>query len=160
MNNNILKKINQIKSILDENYEYIDIASIEERQDKEFICESEETLSDFFDLKSKYEDMWFGSISLWVDDVDFEKHQIYIMIYEVPNADDWICIGEVEPYLIVLNKKTGIISCIISEPGFKCELKSYTKFEKFFNDYILGESYLELVGKDEWYDFMKKNNII
>ena len=160
MNDSVIKKINKIKIILDENDDYIDIASIEEKQDEEFIHEIEETLSDFYFLKSKYEDMWFGSVNLWVDNDIFEEHQIYIMIYEVLDGNNWICIGEVEPYPIILNKKTGIVNCIISEPGFKCELKPYAKFDIFINEYILGEKYLELVGNDEWYDFMKKYKIV
>jgi hypothetical protein len=90
----------------------------------------------------------------------FNERQVYLMLYGVTKKKEWICIGEVEPYPLLLNRKTGIVSCVVNELGLKCEMKEYVKFEEFIDKYVLGERYLEIGTDEEWYDFMKKYEII
>ena len=120
-------------------------------------CET--SLEAYYEVKDRYEELWFGDIVLWLDEETFNERQIYLMLYGVPKKKEWICIGEVQPYPLLLNAKTGIVSCVLNELGLKCEMKEYVKFEEFIDKYVLGEKYLELGTDEEWYEFMKKHEI-
>lgn len=153
-------KLEKIKTALGDDCEYMSLAYMEEKLNGNLMDDCETSLEAYYEVKDKYEELWFGDVMLWVDEETFEERQVYIMIYEVPKQKEWICIGEVQPYPLMLNKKTGIIYCILSEPGLKCEMKEYVKFEEFMDKYVLGEKYLELGTDEEWYEFMKEHEII
>lgn len=160
MNKQLETKLKKIKQVLDDDLSYIDLAYIEEKSSKFLIDDCKTELDLYHKFKNKYDDLWFGDVIFWVDEDTFKKRQIYIMMYNVPNPEEWICIGEVQPYPLLINKKTGIINCVINEPGLDCEMKEYVKFEEFMDKYVLGEKYLELGTDEEWYEFMKEHQII
>lgn len=155
------KKLKKIKSVLSEDdISYIDLVYVEESINKSMLDGCKTDLELYHVFKEQYDELWFGDVVFWVDEDTFRKRQIYIMMYNVPTPDEWICIGEVEPYPLIINKKTGIVNCVLNEPGLDCEMKEYDKFEIFMNKYVLGEKYLELGTDEEWYEFMKEHKII
>lgn len=162
MNKQIINKLKMIQEIVRTDISYMSLALLKERQVKGCAKDVEEVdnLRGFLWLKSQFEYMRFVDILFWVNDEKFEEHQNDIIMYKVPNKNKYICIGEVEPYPILLNKENGKVYCIISELGERCDLKEYNNFEEFFNQYVIGEKYLELGSIKKWYDFMKEHEII
>lgn len=160
MNKELEKKLEKIKKVLDDDDSYIDLVYIKKHSNEILIDDCKTDLDLYYILKKQYNYFRVGDVILWINEDTFKKRQIYIMMYNVPNQEEWICIGEVEPYPLLINKKTGVVSCIISEPGLECQMKEYGTFEKFMDEFVLGEKYLELGTDEEWYDFMKQHNIV
>ncbi|APC40313.1 hypothetical protein [Clostridium estertheticum] len=162
MNKIILTKIERIEEILKKNISYMALALIEKRESTKSRESFEEldSIEDFLWLKSQYQYMNIADILFWFDDDEFKDHQNDIIMYEVKNPAQYICIGEVAPYPILLNKKNGYVYCVTSELGEECEIKEYNKFENFINEYVVGEKYLEIGSSQKWYKFMKENEII
>jgi hypothetical protein len=159
MNKELEMKLEKIKNALGDDCEYMALAYMEESKGN-LLEDCKAGLEEYYDVKNKYNDLWFGDVMLWVDEETFNERQVYIMIYELQRPEDWICMGEVGPYPLMLNKRTGIVNCVLSEPGLKCEMKEYAKFDVFMDKYVLGEKYFELGTDEEWYDFMKEHGII
>lgn len=160
MKKELEKKLGKLKKVLEDDFSYLYLVSVEEKFNENSIDDCEAGLDIYYEVKNKYEDLRFGDVVFWVDEETFNERQIFIMIYGVSKKKEWICIGEVEPYPLMLNIKTGIVNCVLSEPGLKCEMKEYVKFEEFLDKYVLGEKYLELGTDEEWYEFMKEHEII
>ncbi|WML33923.1 hypothetical protein [Clostridium sp. OS1-26] len=162
MNQEIIKKLEMIQEILDKDISYIVLALVEKKNDNECtkVVKSIESIEEFLWIKSQYEYIRFGDVLFWVDDKKFKEHQNDIIMYGVPNKNQYICIGQVEPYPILINKENGNVYCVTSELGEKCLIKQYNKFEDFFNQYVIGEKYLELGSSERWYNFMKQHKII
>ena len=160
MNKQLETKLGKIKKVLDDDFSYLYLVSVEEKLNENLIDDCNTDLDIYYEVKNKYDDLRFGDVIFWVDEETFKERQIYIMIYEVQKPEEWICIGEVEPYPLMINTKTGIVNCILSEPGLECEMKEYVKFEEFMDKYVLGEKYSELGTDEEWYEFMKEHEII
>ncbi|GCD10046.1 hypothetical protein [Clostridium tagluense] len=152
-------KLEKIKKTLGNDCEYIALAHIEEKSN-ENLMNCKEGLDVYYEVKNKYAYLRFAEVIFCVDEEKFKDYQVFIMMYKVPKQKEWICIGESEPYPLVLNTKTGIVNCVLSEPGQKCEMKEYVKFEEFMDKYVLGEKYLELGSSGKWYEFMKEHEII
>lgn len=153
-------KLEKIKNILGDGCEYIVLAHVEEKSNNNLIDDYETSLGAYYEVKNKYDYLRFADVLFWADEETFNERQVYLMLYGVPKKKEWICIGEVEPYPLLLNRKTGIVSCVVNELGLKCEMKEYVKFEEFMDKYVLGEKYLELGTDEEWYEFMKEHEII
>lgn len=160
MNKELETKLGKIKKVLDEDDSYIDLVSVKKNLNESLMNNCKTDLDLYYTLKKQYNYFRAGDVILWINEEVFKKRQIYTMMYNVPNPEEWICIGEVEPYPLILNKKTGIVNCVLNEPGLDFEMKEYTKFEEFMNKYVLGEKYLELGTDEEWYEFMKEHKII
>lgn len=159
MRKELKAKLEKIKNILGDGCEYIVLAHVEENLNNNLINNYETSLGVYYEIKNKYDYLRFADVIFWVDEETFNERQIYLMLYGVSEKKEWICIGEVEPYPLLLNIKTGIVSCVVNEPGLKCEMKEYVMFEEFMNKYVLGEKYLELGTDKEWYEFMKEHEI-
>ncbi len=153
-------KLEKIRTALGDDCEYIALAHMKEKAKENLIDDCEAGLEVYYEVKNKYDYLRFAEVILCVDEEKFKDYQVFIMMYKVPKQKEWICIGEAEPYPLVLNTKTGIVNCIFSEPGQKCEMKEYVKFEEFLDKYVLGEKYLELESSEKWYEFMKEHEII
>lgn len=153
-------KLEKIKNIIGDDCEYIALVHMKEKAKENSIGDCETWLEAYYKVKNKYNYLRFAEIIFWMNEKTFNERQVYLMLYGVPKKKEWICIGEVEPYPLLLNRKTGIVSCVVNELGLKCEMKEYVKFEEFMDKYVLGEKYLELGTDEEWYEFMKEHEII
>ncbi|MBB6624496.1 hypothetical protein [Clostridium gasigenes] len=162
MNKDIIIKLQRIQGVLDKDIMKMALALLEKRDSNEYIIDFKSTdmIEDFLWIRNQYEYMRFADVLFWVDDEKFKEHQNDIIMYKVPNQSQYICIGQIEPYPILLNKKNGNVYCVTSELGEKCKIKEYNKFRDFFNQYVIGERYLELGSSEKWYNFMKQYEII
>lgn len=153
-------KLEKIRNILGDECEYIALVHIEEKTEVNLIDDCEAELEVYYEIKNKYDYLRFAEVIFWMDEETFNERQVYLKMYGVPKKKEWICIGEVEPYPLLLNIKTGIVSCVLNELGLKCEMKEYVKFEDFLDKYVLGEEYLYLGTDKDWYKFIKEHEII
>lgn len=160
MNKNLEIKLIKMEKILDEDFSFIDLLCIE-KKDKNVCfdnCKSE--IDFYYKLKQQYDYLRFAEIMFWIEEDTFREKQIYISMYNIQNPEEYLCIGEVEPYPLIINKKDGIVSIVLNEPGLDCDIREYCGLEEFMNKYVLGEKYLEIGSDDEWFEFIKEHNII
>lgn len=160
MRNSIKEKIEKLQQIVDADISLLALLALEKKEDSDDLIDEVSVISECLGFIYQYSDIRFGDVEFWTEEDLFEDKQFNKLFYEVQNPEEWICIGEVEPYPILINKQTGNVSCIISEPGLECEMKEYGNLEEFIDEFVLGKRYLELGEDDEWYEFMKVHKII
>ncbi|APC40329.1 hypothetical protein [Clostridium estertheticum] len=160
MKNTIQEKLDKIEKILESDISLLALFSLEKKEENDDIINEVSKINKELAIIYQYSDIRFGEIEFWTEEDLFNEKQFNKLFYGVPQPEDWICIGEVQPYPLLFNKKTGIVNCVISEPGLECEIKEYVKLEQFIDEFVLGKRYFELGIDDEWYEFMEKNEII
>ena len=154
-------KLKKIEDIINDDLDYL--VMLEKRgylgENYITICR-DNVLKDFLWFKNRYQYAVFAEIIFWVNDDEFLDHQNDIIEYRITDKDKYICIGEVEPYPIFINKESGDVLIITSTPGNKCIYKNLGKFDNFIKRYVLGDKY-PLIGSDEeWIDFLTDNKLI
>ncbi|WML33921.1 hypothetical protein [Clostridium sp. OS1-26] len=160
MKDNIQIKLNKLQEVLDTDISLLVLLSLEKKEEDDSLINEIGKIDENLAIIYQYSDIRFGDVEFWTEEELFDEKQFNKLFYGVHNPDEWICIGEVQPYPLLINKRTRNVSCVISEPGLECEMKEYGTFEQFMDEFVLGEKYLELGTDEEWYDFMKQHNII
>lgn len=124
-------KLEKIKKALGDDCEYIALAHIEEKSN-ENLMNCKEGLDVYYEVKNKYDYLRSAELIFCVDEEKFKDYQVFIIMYKVPKQKEWICIGEAEPYPLVLNTKTGILLKEIEELTEK--IKANPGDKKYYSD--------------------------
>lgn len=160
MRNSIKEKFNKLQEILDEDISLLALLFLEKKEEVDDLINNANDISECLGVIYQYGDIRFGDVEFWTEEELFNDKQFNIMFYSVPKPEEWMCIGEVQPYPILVNKQRGIVTCVISEPGMECEMKEYGQIDEFIDKFVLGKRYLELGTDEDWYEFMKTHRII
>ncbi|MHA7964359.1 hypothetical protein ACX93W_09440 [Paenibacillus sp. CAU 1782] len=155
MSKTIQEKIEWMKNVLDEDLFHLTIGEIQEKiiADSDFNVK-DAALHDYYHFLSKYGSMRCGSIIL------FGQHEL--ADFQFPVADmpgkfeEWICIGKIDPYPLYINKKSGVVYCLVENS----RIQSYEQWNGFLENYMFGRRYIEIVGDDDWYNLLKVQKMI
>lgn len=155
-------KLEKLEMMVDDDLDYL--VMLEKREDKLndeyinlFLYNSIRDYSCFF---KKYKYAMFGDIIFWLDESEFLEHQNDLIEYNVPKQDEYICIGEIEPYPLIINKSNGIVSYLINEVEYDYKMVNLGMFNDFIDSYVIGSKYMELGSIEEWNDFLISNKFI
>ncbi|ANY67526.1 hypothetical protein BBD42_14365 [Paenibacillus sp. BIHB 4019] len=155
MRKTIQEKIELMKNVLEEDPFNLVIGEIQERiiTDSDFNLK-EVALQDYYNFFREYGSIRCGSIIIFgqneLDDFQFP-------VADMPGEfEEWICIGKIDPYPLYINKKNGMVCCLFEDS----KIKSYEGWNDFLDNYVFGERYIEIVGKDEWYELLREQQII
>lgn len=144
-------KFEFMKSILEEDPFNLVFGDIQEATEPKVEVE-EGFLRDYESLLNEYESIRCGVVTLFGRS---ELDQFQFPVAEMSGTyETWICIGKIEPDPLFINKTNGQICCLVGHPGSEQHIKCYGELFDFLDDYVLGGKYIELGGKDEWYEWM------
>lgn len=155
MRKTIQEKITLMKNVLEEDPFNLVIGEIQERiaSDADFNFKDGQ-LRDYYNFLRQYASMRCGSIIIFGQN---ELTDFQFPVAEMPGGfEEWICIGKIDPYPLFINKKNGMIYCLFEDS----KIKSYEGWNDFLENYVFGERYTEIIGKDEWYELLKEQQII
>jgi hypothetical protein len=157
MSENILEKIEKIKSSLDKDPSNIVFGEIKMEKTPRFY-DANDPLKDYYELLSRYSYLSCGSILIiGYDEID--RFQRYLS--DNPEcSSDWKCIGKSHTYPIFINVNDCTVKILQGEPWTGHEFRYYCHFNNFINHYVIGEKYKELWGEDDWFRFLVKISIV
>lgn len=102
-----------------------------------------------------------GSIDFW----NFEiliKNQYRVS--EIPSGEDnWICIEQILYEPIVISKMDGKVYRFYQGHEIDIQADCFGSFDEFLMRYVFGNRYAEIIpdaDKEEWYQFLKKINLV
>lgn len=126
-----------------------------------------EVLNDDLNLQPYYEFLRecngarCGSIDLWSAEI-LLKNQYRVT--EIPGGEDnWICIGQILYEPTVINKMDGKVYRFYQGHETDMPADCFGIFDEFLMRYVFGENYAEIIpdaDEEEWYQFLKKINLL
>ncbi|MDN9008657.1 hypothetical protein [Brevibacillus laterosporus] len=157
MREKIREKIELVKNIFEEDPFNLVIGDIEKELEIDTNIKSG-PLHDYYVFLSEYSSFRCGSVIIFGKN---ELDEFQFPVTDMPgDFEEWICIGKIEPYPLFINKKNGQLSCLIGEPGVNLKIECYGEFDDFLEKYVFGEAYVEIAGKDDWYQLLKDHQLI
>ncbi|MFB0843009.1 hypothetical protein [Paenibacillus oleatilyticus] len=151
------EKIQFMKLVLEEDPFYLVIGDIQEESDPDPDVKKD-ALQTYHEFLNEYSSLRCGSV------IFFGRKEL--PDYQFPVADmpggfeEWVCIGKIEPYPLYINKQDGRICCLTGDPGTEMKIRHYGEFQEFMESYVFGEKYVEIGGRDDWYDLMKQRGLL
>lgn len=156
MQKHIKEKIELMKRVLEEDPFNLVIGDIREELEPVSTVKND-VLQDYENFLNEYSTLRCGSVILF-GRKELQKFQFPVA--DMPGQfEEWLCIGKNEPYPLFINKKNGQICCLEGDPGTEMKITSYGLFHNFLNDFVFGERYIEVGGKDEWYNLLKSSEL-
>lgn len=154
---NLFDKIEYVRILLRKDPSSIVFGEIR-IETKQNAFEVSDPLKDYYEILNRYSHLSCGSI-LIVGYEEVGEFEYYLS--EIPDSPcNWKCIGKSNTYPIFININDATVKILEGEPWTGQQFKDYGVFQDFMNFYVFGDKYNELWGEDDWYNFLKKTNII
>lgn len=158
MSDNIRCIIRNVREKLQDELNAIFIGTIKEGNPNPL---PNEKVKDCIDFLKESNGASFGQIDLFPLN-ELDRNQFYVETLQ-GKKEHWICIGLVLYEPIVLNKINGQVYRFYRDIETEIPEECFGEFNNFLTNYVFGKKYAEIIPSaedEEWYQFLKKVNLI